>query len=196
MIAATAAIVPAVGALQPAHAATLPSTANGIVAIPPQRNGAPIGAPLGVLTGGLTGTPAAPVRSAKEAAWIARHKIGLLAVAKAKSKIGKPYVWGATGPNAFDCSGLVQWAYRKAGKKLPRVTYAQYRKLHEHKVTWKNLAAGDLVFFYGKEHVGIVSKRKGRQLWMIHAPHTGSYVQQVKLDRYRKQAFSGAVRPF
>jgi cell wall-associated NlpC family hydrolase len=45
------------------------------------------------------------------------------AVAYARSKIGAPYVWGAAGPNAFDCSGLVQSAYRKAGVSLPRTTY-------------------------------------------------------------------------
>ncbi|MGH3391071.1 MAG: C40 family peptidase [Actinomadura sp.] len=181
VLAATAVIIPVAGALQPAHAAATPasaarSTTMGVVAVPTQRTSARA--------------------SGEKAAWAERHKIGLKAVAKAKQKTGAPYVWGATGPNSFDCSGLVQWAYRKAGTKLPRVTYAQYRKFHRHKVAWKNLVVGDLVFFHGKGHVGIVSKRKGKQLWMIHAPSSGSYVQQVKLDRYRKQTFSGAVRPF
>jgi cell wall-associated NlpC family hydrolase len=175
MIAATAMVIPVTGALQPAHAATTASVTTDVIAVPIKRSG---------------------VRAQPRTSWTERHKVGLMAVAKAKRKIGKPYVWGATGPNAFDCSGLVQWAYRKAGKKLPRVTFAQYHKYHRHKVAWKNLAVGDLVFFHGKGHVGIISKRKGKQLWMIHAPHTGSFVQQVKLDRYRKQTFSGAVRPF
>lgn len=77
------------------------------------------------------------------------------ALSAAKSKIGKPYKYGAAGPNSFDCSGLVQWSYKQAGKSLPRTTQAQYNASTH--IT--QLYPGDLVFF-GKDskhitHVGI-----------------------------------------
>ncbi|WP_222721395.1 C40 family peptidase [Actinomadura sp. HBU206391] len=179
LITAAAVLVPVAGAFQPAQASAQPSVS-------------PVGAPqqIQVTTPGVGLTP-----DKDKATWAQRQLIGIAAVANAKKKIGSPYVWGATGPNTFDCSGLVQWAYKKAGVKIPRVTYAQYNKIDE-KITWKNLAVGDLVFFNAKGHVGIVSKRQGAKLWMIHAPYTGSYVKQVKLDGYRRQTFAGAVRPF
>jgi peptidoglycan DL-endopeptidase CwlO len=65
------------------------------------------------------------------------------AVAFAKSKLGAPYVWGATGPNAFDCSGLVQWAYGKAGVNLPRTTYELVNS--GEPVSRANIRAGDLI---------------------------------------------------
>jgi cell wall-associated NlpC family hydrolase len=65
------------------------------------------------------------------------------AVAFAKSKLGAPYVWGATGPNAFDCSGLVQWAYGKTGVSLPRTTYDLVNA--GTPVSRGNMRAGDLI---------------------------------------------------
>ncbi|MFC4906831.1 C40 family peptidase [Actinomadura gamaensis] len=135
------------------------------------------------------------VKQAKHKTWAQREVLAQKALKYAASKKGKPYRYGAAGPNAFDCSGLVQWSYRKAGVQLPRVTTAQYRAV-KNKIAWKNLAPGDLVFFNGKGHVGIVYKKKGRTLYMIHAPHTGDHVRVVKLDSYRKKTFAGAVRPY
>ncbi|MFC9976130.1 C40 family peptidase [Spirillospora sp. NPDC127200] len=141
-------------------------------------------------------TPVAKVvKQAKKKSWAERQKLAKKALAHAYKKKGKPYRYGAAGPNAFDCSGLVQWSYKKAGVQLPRVTGSQYRAV-KNKVSWKNLSPGDLVFFNGKGHVGMVAKKKGRTLYMIHAPHTGSHVKVVKLDSYRKRTFSGAVRPY
>ncbi|HEY8475203.1 MAG TPA: C40 family peptidase [Natronosporangium sp.] len=112
------------------------------------------------------------------------------AVAVAKSKIGAPYRYGATGPHAFDCSGFVQYAWRKAGVRIPRVTTAQYRRI-KPKVSWKDLRPGDLLFFNGKGHVGMyVGKGK-----MIHSPSSGKRVRIDKLSAWRKASFSGAVRP-
>ncbi|KAB2342925.1 C40 family peptidase [Actinomadura rudentiformis] len=135
------------------------------------------------------------VKQAKNRSWAERQKTAQKALKAAHKKKGKPYRYGAAGPNAFDCSGLVQWSYRKAGVKLPRVTTAQYRAV-KNKVSWSKLAPGDLVFFHGKGHVGIVSKRKGSKVWMIHAPNSGSHVKVVRLNSYRKKTFSGAVRPY
>ncbi|MFI8088111.1 NlpC/P60 family protein [Streptomyces sp. NPDC086080] len=108
------------------------------------------------------------------------------AVAYAYEKIGSPYVWGATGPDAFDCSGLVQAAYRSAGVSLPRTTYAQIDA--GRRVPRSELLPGDLVFFYsGISHVGIYVG-DGR---MIHAPNPSAPVRVAPLD---EMPFAGATR--
>ncbi|MGW7055963.1 NlpC/P60 family protein [Streptomyces sp. NPDC054887] len=109
------------------------------------------------------------------------------AVAFAYGAIGKPYVWGATGPNAFDCSGLTQAAWRAAGISLPRTTYTQINA--GRRVSRSELAPGDLVFFYsGISHVGLYIG--GGQ--MIHAPRPGAPVRLAPLDQ---MPFAGATRP-
>ncbi|MFL4906503.1 NlpC/P60 family protein [Streptomyces sp. MMS24-I2-30] len=108
------------------------------------------------------------------------------AVAYAYQKIGSPYVWGATGPNAFDCSGLVQAAYRSAGVALPRTTYAQIST--GRRVSRSELLPGDLVFFYsGISHVGIYVGN-GQ---MIHAPNPSA---PVRLAPVGQMPFAGATR--
>ena len=75
----------------------------------------------------------------------------------AKKQVGKRYVYGATGPSAFDCSGLAQYVYKKAAKKtLPRTTYGQVTK--GKKVSLSHLKKGDLLFWGSASapyHVGI-----------------------------------------
>ncbi|MGW1592181.1 NlpC/P60 family protein [Streptomyces sp. NPDC002343] len=108
------------------------------------------------------------------------------AVAYAYGKLGSPYVWGATGPNAFDCSGLVQAAYRAAGLSLPRTSYAQINA--GRRVSRSELRPGDLVFFYpGISHVGIYVGG-GR---MIHAPNPSAPVRLAPIDQ---MPFAGATR--
>ncbi|WP_415941435.1 NlpC/P60 family protein [Streptomyces sp. 067-1] len=108
------------------------------------------------------------------------------AVAYAYQKLGSPYVWGATGPNAFDCSGLTQAAYRAAGVSLPRTTYAQIDA--GRRVGRSELLPGDLVFFYsGISHVGIYVGN-GR---MIHAPNPSAPVRVAPVD---EMPFAGATR--
>ncbi|MFF4469271.1 NlpC/P60 family protein [Streptomyces sp. NPDC001599] len=108
------------------------------------------------------------------------------AVAYAYQKLGSPYVWGATGPNAFDCSGLTQAAYRAAGVSLPRTTYAQIDA--GRRVSRSELLPGDLVFFYsGISHVGIYVGN-GR---MIHAPNPSAPVRVAPVD---EMPFAGATR--
>ncbi|KAF2778075.1 C40 family peptidase [Streptomyces sp. OM5714] len=108
------------------------------------------------------------------------------AVAYAYQKLGSPYVWGATGPNAFDCSGLTQAAYRAAGVSLPRTTYAQIDA--GRRVGRSELLPGDLVFFYsGISHVGIYVGN-GR---MIHAPNPSAPVRVAPVD---EMPFAGAAR--
>ncbi|MER5523927.1 NlpC/P60 family protein [Streptomyces sp. NPDC002677] len=108
------------------------------------------------------------------------------AVAYAYSKLGSPYVWGATGPNAFDCSGLAQAAYRSAGVSIPRTTYAQIDA--GRRVSRSELQPGDLVFFYsGISHVGIYIGN-GQ---MIHAPNPSAPVRIAPID---EMPFAGATR--
>jgi cell wall-associated NlpC family hydrolase len=139
---------------------------------------------------------AATISTAKKhRSWSQRHKVGLKAVAVARKQIGKPYRYGGNGPRSFDCSGLVQYIYRKAGVKLPRTADAQHRHVKRH-VKFKNLATGDLVYFYGDGHTGIVSKVKGGKVYMIHAAHTGTRIKQVLINSYYRHHFNGAVRPY
>ncbi|MCD0450984.1 C40 family peptidase [Actinocorallia sp. API 0066] len=141
-------------------------------------------------------TQKATKKKPKKKTWAERKKTAQKALALAKKKKGRPYVYGAAGPNSFDCSGLVGYVYRQAGVKLPRTTTAIYAGVPK-KIKWRDLYPGDLVFFYGgRSHVGIVSKVSGGKVWMIHSPRTGDHVRQVLLDSYRKKNFNGAVRPY
>ncbi|EPH45876.1 C40 family peptidase [Streptomyces aurantiacus] len=108
------------------------------------------------------------------------------AVSYAYKALGSPYVWGATGPNAFDCSGLTQAAYRAAGISLPRTTYAQIDT--GRRVSRAELQPGDLVFFYsGISHVGLYVG-DGQ---MIHAPNPSA---PVRLAPISQMPFAGAAR--
>lgn len=109
------------------------------------------------------------------------------AVSYAYSALGKPYVWGATGPSSFDCSGLTQAAWRSAGVALPRTTYTQINA--GERVSRSQLAPGDLLFFYsGITHVGMYIG-DGR---MIHAPRPGAPVRIAPIDQ---MPLTGATRP-
>lgn len=93
---------------------------------------------------------------------------------------GSPYRYGASGPNAFDCSGLVQYAYRKAGVRVPRTTHAQYDAVRRRYLD--QLEPGDLVFFRTSgiqvSHVGIYIGDDE----FVHAPKSGSEVHISSLD--------------
>ncbi|WP_078901499.1 C40 family peptidase [Actinacidiphila yeochonensis] len=131
------------------------------------RHGATLRVPLG----------SAPAPSARAAR----------AVAFAYRAIGLPYVWGATGPNAYDCSGLTQAAWRAAGVSLPRTTYQQINA--GTRVSESQLRPGDLVFFYsGVSHVGLYIG-DGE---MIHAPHPGAAVRIAPIS---EMPIAGATRP-
>ncbi|MFC9553018.1 NlpC/P60 family protein [Rhodococcus sp. NPDC056960] len=79
---------------------------------------------------------------------------GLAALAAAVTQTGKPYLWGGTGPDAWDCSGLVQWAFRQAGVNLPRTTWEQ-AEVGAPIPLWA-LAPGDIVVLNDDaSHIGI-----------------------------------------
>ncbi|MEV6139781.1 NlpC/P60 family protein [Nocardia sp. NPDC051990] len=83
---------------------------------------------------------------------------GLGALTAAYTQIGKPYEWGATGPFSWDCSGLVQWAFRQVGVKLPRTTWEQAKV--GAAVPFSALSLGDVVILNDDaSHVGIYAGR-------------------------------------
>ncbi|MEU5213483.1 C40 family peptidase [Streptomyces sp. NPDC020742] len=138
------------------------------------------------LSGGVpTGAAAAADRS--RAAERAPDSRAARAVSFAYAALGKPYVWGATGPSAYDCSGLTQAAWKSGGVALPRTTYTQINA--GPRIDRSQLAPGDLVFFYsGISHVGLyIGDGK-----MIHAPHPGAPVRIAPIDQ---MPFAGATRP-
>lgn len=99
-----------------------------------------------------------------------------LAALLALGHLGKPYRWGAAGPAAFDCSGLVCYVFAQLGLRLPRVTFAQARC--GRPVPAGRLCPGDLVFFRGNAHVGIYI---GSGCY-VHAPRTGDVVRVSSLS--------------
>ncbi|CAM5355558.1 NlpC/P60 family protein OS=Streptomyces alboniger OX=132473 GN=CP975_21435 PE=3 SV=1 [Streptomyces alboniger] len=131
-------------------------------------------------------TSRANARNATGAVSKAPNARAASAVSYAYKAIGSPYVWGATGPSAFDCSGLTQAAYRAAGVSLPRTTYAQIAA--GERVSRSALRPGDLVFFYsGISHVGLYVGN-GQ---MIHAPNPSAPVRLAPIDQ---MPFAGATR--
>ena len=100
------------------------------------------------------------------------------AVEEAKRQVGKPYEWGGSGPDTFDCSGLTAWAWRAGGKSLPHSSKAQYDATR--RVSVDDVQPGDLLF-YGNpiHHVGIYVGN-GQ---MIEAPETGKNVRYASIYR-------------
>ena len=116
------------------------------------------------------------------------NSVGVQALRWALTRRGYPYVWAAAGPTAFDCSGLVVWAYAQIGISLMHYTGDLWNE-GEH-VSRSELQPGDLVFFYpGLEHVGIYI---GNGL-LIDAPTFGQVVQVQPMSDFAPY-YDGAVR--
>jgi len=120
---------------------------------------------------------------------------GAAALLAAESRIGTPYRYGGSGPDAFDCSGLVAYAYGQAGVPLPRTAAQQYALARP--LPRAELRPGDLVFFRwsGREvsHVGIYAG-DGQ---FVHAPQTGGQVRTANLDdEWYRERYVGAGRPY
>lgn len=117
---------------------------------------------------------------------VSGDSVGVQALKFALTRIGDPYVWGAAGPSAFDCSGLVMWAYAQVGISLMHFTGDQWNEgVH---VSRDQLKPGDLVFFYADlGHVGLYI---GNGL-MVDAPTFG---QPVQVQPVFWSAYEGAVQ--
>ncbi|MET8283756.1 MULTISPECIES: C40 family peptidase [Streptomyces] len=132
-------------------------------------------------TTGTSGTPATDSSYATKAG---------KAIAFARAQIGKPYVWGATGPGSYDCSGLTQAVWKAAGVTLPRTTYDQVNA--GTTVPLSAIEPGDLVFFYDDiSHVGLYI---GDGM-MIHAPKPGAYVREESIFYAGESIIHSVVRP-
>ncbi|MFG2072604.1 C40 family peptidase [Nonomuraea maritima] len=106
------------------------------------------------------------------------------------AQVGKPYVFGGTGPGGYDCSGLTQRAWAAAGVSLPRTTWQQWAWGASRRVSLDDLQPGDLIFSEGLGHVSIYAGN-GQ---IVHAPQTGDVVKVVRLSAYGRPLV-GAVRP-
>ncbi|MGH2817934.1 MAG: NlpC/P60 family protein [Actinomycetota bacterium] len=109
------------------------------------------------------------------------------AVDAALSQLGKPYQWGASGPDSYDCSGLTMWAWAHAGVSLPHNSGAQYSATV--RVPRSDLAPGDLLFYGNPIHHVTMYIGNGQ---MVEAPYTGSHVRVTSESR---SDYVGAGRP-
>jgi cell wall-associated NlpC family hydrolase len=136
---------------------------------------------------GTTGSTATSGSSATDSSYTAKAD---KALAFARTQIGKPYVWGATGPGSYDCSGLTQAAWKAAGVDLPRTTWDQVNV--GTTVPLADIKPGDLVFFYDDiSHVGLYV---GNGM-MIHAPKPGAYVREESIFYGGESIIHSVVRP-
>jgi len=119
--------------------------------------------------------------------------MGERAVGLALAQIGVPYRYGGNTVAGFDCSGLVQYSYAKAGKRVPRTTGEQWQQLK--RVQDNQLQIGDLLFFNIEGKISHVGLYVGDQRF-VHAPATGRQVSVGRLDStFYRQAFVGGARP-
>ncbi|MGW4485863.1 NlpC/P60 family protein [Amycolatopsis sp. NPDC004368] len=140
-----------------------------------------IAAAMTATAGPVLATPASAASSTAVAA-----RPGAAALARAMTQLGKPYAWGAAGPNAYDCSGLVVWAFKQVGVALPHSSRLQSTR--GTAVAKAALQPGDLVFFYNPvSHVGIYAGG-GK---VLHASTSG---QPVKLSPLASMPFHNASR--
>lgn len=116
----------------------------------------------------------------------------------ARRYVGSPYVFGAAGPNAFDCSGFTQFVFRQVGISIARTTETQYNTAGTRIRSYSELQPGDLIFFAntykpGISHVGIYAGNGE----MIHAANarTGVTVASIHSSYYSSR-FAGAIRPY
>jgi peptidoglycan DL-endopeptidase CwlO len=113
-----------------------------------------------------------------------------VAVSFALAQIGKPYVWGGTGPGGYDCSGLVMAAWAQAGVSIPRTTYDQWAALPH--VSSADIKPGDLLYYDAEGHVAMYV---GNNM-IVDAPQAGMNVEEIPMSTsWYAQTFDGAARP-
>ena len=167
--------------------ATVPAPPAAAPALPATSSAAVVRTPVTTPVIRLAATkPAAITLNVQAVAAAAPAAVRTSAMQRALGKVGSPYRYGAAGPNAFDCSGLVNWAYKGSGKSLPRSSSALSRI--GTPVSKSALQPGDLVFFYKPvSHVGIyVGNGK-----IVHASNRKS---PVKVSDMGRMKFNSARR--
>ncbi|WP_234364931.1 C40 family peptidase [Streptomyces sp. RTd22] len=143
------------------------------------------GRPAGGAGSGTGGTPTVPKTPGRLP--MASAAAGQRALRWALNQIGKPYVWGAEGPNSFDCSGLTSQAWAHAGRVIPRTSQEQWRRLP--RISLSQIRPGDLVIYNkGASHVAIYAG--GGQV--VQAPRPGT---TVRLSPLASNPVQGVVRP-
>ncbi|GEL22988.1 hypothetical protein PSU4_19420 [Pseudonocardia sulfidoxydans NBRC 16205] len=172
VVAATAAAASAF-AILPAATPAAPAAA-AVLEIPAAVPGAGAAQPAVAVTAPVVETAVKPAASSKSVLSIVM------------SKLGAPYRYGSAGPSAFDCSGLMYWAFKQAGVTIPRTSRAQ--STFGTPVSKANLQPGDLVFFY--KPVSHVAMYIGNGK-VVHASTAG---QPVKISTLASMPFSGARR--
>ncbi|MYV39726.1 NlpC/P60 family protein, partial [Streptomyces sp. SID1328] len=137
-------------------------------------------------TGTFTTTPLTPGPTTESAHAVRAAK----AIAFAAAQVGKPCVWGATGPDSFDCSSLTQGAWRTAGVELPRAAHEQAAAGTEVALT--AALPGDLVLFFEDDrHVGLYVGNGT----MIHAPGPGATIREESVYGAGEAAIHRVIRP-
>ena len=109
---------------------------------------------------------------------VVQQTVGERALDAARTKIGVMYSYGAAGPNAFDCSGLVQWAYKQAGVNIPRTSFQQATV--GSPVSVHDLRPGDIVITDGGGHAAVYAG--GGQI--LHASTSGQPVKYAPLSQF------------
>ena len=163
--------------------ATVPAPPAATPALPATSSATVVATPVVRLA---VTKPAAITLNLQAVAAAAPAAVRTSAMQRALGKVGSPYRYGAAGPNAFDCSGLVNWAYKGSGKSLPRSSKALSRI--GTPVSKSALQPGDLVFFYKPvSHVGIyIGNGK-----IVHASNRKS---PVKISDMSRMKFNSARR--
>lgn len=160
------------------QASTAPTQSNTTYTVPAQNNTAAKPAQQQAQPTQQASSQAATTQTAKpQASTQSNSSTAQTVVSAAQSQIGKPYVWGATGPNAYDCSGLVQYAYSQAGKNVGRTTYQQ-AGAGQH-ISVSQAQAGDILM-WGDYHDAIYV---GNNQY-VHAPQPGQNVTQASISSY------------
>lgn len=175
----------------PAMAATVNIPGIGDVQVPdlpqmpeipglPQLPAPTPGAEVPAAPAPWVGLPPAPGTENIPQAWVGippvHSTLAEKALDAARTKVGAQYVWGASGPYAFDCSGLVQWSYRQAGFDLPRTSFAMASV--GSPVDANTIQPGDIVVQYGGSHVALYAGN-GQ---IVHASTEGQPVKYAPLD--------------
>jgi cell wall-associated NlpC family hydrolase len=191
-IAAFAAAQSAVTVPTPPQATPVSTTnpvAPPVAPVAPVNTTNPVAPPVPPVPPVAPVAPVAPVVTVSPPEQHYAGKAAQIAVQVAQAQLGKPYVWGAAGPDSFDCSGLTMFAYAQAGISLPHYTGAQWNQGRH--VSQSELQPGDLIFF-GQDlgHVGMYLGNGN----FIHAPHTGDVVKISALSGYYQSEYAGAIR--